>query len=206
MGAIDRGAGKNIDEFREKEEIFGASASAALYCRKALEKVKLPRDNFFDSDYFAYFEDVDLAWRMRLAGFSSFYCPDAKVLHIHGASAKKFSTFQKFHIHRNHYYNIIKDLPLKFAFRALFLMLGRYFILAKGVFLKKGSGSELIKNEGGGSVIKIVPKVWWQVIINLPSLFRKRRIVQKKLAVSNSEIKSWFNKFGVDIKKSVYGD
>jgi len=206
MGAVDRGAGKNVDDFQKEEEIFGASASAALYTRKALEKIRLGKNIFFDSDYFAYYEDVDLAWRMRLAGFSSFYCPSAEVFHIHGASAKKFSTFQKFHIHRNHYFNIIKDLPIRFLFKALLLMLIRYFILIKGVFIKKGSGTELIRTEGKGSVVRIIPKVWWQVIKNLPKLIKKRRIIQRSKAVKNEEIKDWFEKFGMSIQKSVYGN
>lgn len=206
MGAIDRGVGKNVGDFQKEEEIFGASASAALYSREALEKTKLAEGIFFDNDYFAYYEDVDLAWRLRLAGFSSYFCPSAQVLHIHGASAKKFSTFQKFHIHRNHYFNILKNLPTGFLFRTLFLMLTRYFILAKGLIIKKGSGTELVRSEGGGSIVKIIPKVWWQVIISLPKLLRKRKIIQKSKTVKNEEIKDWFKRFGIGISKSVYGN
>jgi hypothetical protein len=70
--AINKGQ-KEIDkgQYNKKEEIFGSSASAALYTRRALEDTRLKEGEFFDNDYFAYYEDVDLAWRLRLAGFKS---------------------------------------------------------------------------------------------------------------------------------------
>lgn len=73
--------------------VFGASAGAALYRRSALEAVAEQgpdgRPSYFDEDFFMYLEDVDLAWRLRLAGWESVYAPDARVLHHQSASSGK---------------------------------------------------------------------------------------------------------------------
>jgi GT2 family glycosyltransferase len=40
----------------------------------------------FDEGFRLYFEETDLCWRLRRAGFSVALCPDAKAVHWHGAS------------------------------------------------------------------------------------------------------------------------
>jgi GT2 family glycosyltransferase len=44
---------------------------------------------YFDNDFFAYKEDVDLAWRMKLYGWKSFYVPEAMAFHYRGATSKE---------------------------------------------------------------------------------------------------------------------
>jgi hypothetical protein len=60
------------------EEIFCPSAGAALYRRAMLDEIALPGGPF-DGRYQASFEDVDLGWRARLAGWSAMYAPAAIV-------------------------------------------------------------------------------------------------------------------------------
>ncbi|MFA4817323.1 MAG: glycosyltransferase family 2 protein [Parcubacteria group bacterium] len=205
MSAINRGQ-KEKDErqFEKEEEIFGASASAALYAREMLEKVKLPGENYFDSDYFAYYEDVDLAWRLRLAGFSSFYCPKAVVYHVHSATGKNYSPFKSFHIHRNQYYNILKDLPFCFMLKALAFMPIRYCMLLASVLRRKGPAAKLTKNTKEEGIVRIVLRSWKQIIKNLPMLMRKRKFIQKNKAVKNSEIKKWLELYQADFKKMIF--
>lgn len=40
----------------------------------------------FDEGYFAYFDDPDLCWRIRRAGWTIGHCPDARIVHLEGAS------------------------------------------------------------------------------------------------------------------------
>ena len=56
---------------KEKIEIEGVCAGAAIYSVKALEAVKLDNENYFDSNFFAYFEDVDLSLRLKSSGFKA---------------------------------------------------------------------------------------------------------------------------------------
>jgi GT2 family glycosyltransferase len=207
MSAINRGQKeKDQGQYENEEEIFGASASAALYTHEALEKTMMPSGDYFDSDYFAYYEDVDLAWRLRLAGFKSYYAPKAKVYHVHSATGKNFSPFKAFHIHRNQYYNIIKNLPASFLLKALALMPIRYFLLVSSVIRKKGPSAKLSQNEQKQSMAGIVFRSWKDVIKNLPRLLKKRNYIQKKRTAKKEEIKEWFQKYRADWRKMIYGD
>jgi GT2 family glycosyltransferase len=207
MNAINRGQKeKDQGQYEREEEIFGASASAALYAREALEKTVLPGENYFDSDYFAYYEDVDLAWRLRLSGYKSYYCPKAIVYHIHSATGKNYSPFKSFHIHRNQYYNIIKDLPLVFLIKALAMMPIRYFLLVSSIIRKKGPAAKLSQNEQKQSVTGIVFRSWKEAAKNLLQLLKKRKYIQKKRVVRNSEINEWFQRYRADWRKMIYGE
>ncbi|MDP6509254.1 MAG: glycosyltransferase family 2 protein [Chloroflexota bacterium] len=88
-------------------EVFGPSAGAALYRRKLFEEV-----GDFDESFFAYLEDVDLAWRARLAGWRCLYVAEATVRHEHSATGAEGSPFKNFHLGRNKVWTILKNYPL----------------------------------------------------------------------------------------------
>lgn len=87
-------------------EVFGASAGAALYRAEMLRAL-----GGFDARYFMYLEDVDLAWRARIAGWQALYAPDAVVRHAHSASAREGSPFKLWHLGRNKVWTIAKCYP-----------------------------------------------------------------------------------------------
>jgi len=60
---------------RQQREVFSPCAAAALYSREEFLKV-----DGFDEDYFPYFEDVDLGFRLRLGGEKCLYVPEAVVV------------------------------------------------------------------------------------------------------------------------------
>lgn len=45
----------------------------------------------FDEDYFMYFEDGDLCYRLRKAGYTNIYYPETTVIHYKGESTKKMT-------------------------------------------------------------------------------------------------------------------
>ena len=80
--ATDRGYGQTLnEEYLKTCEVFGSSASGGFYRRSALEKTggMLP-------EYEAYLEDVDLAFRLRWAGYRCIYEPKSRLLHKRSAS------------------------------------------------------------------------------------------------------------------------
>ena len=87
-------------------EVFGASAGAALYRSAMLREL-----GGFDPRFFMYLEDVDLAWRARLAGWKAVYAPHAIVRHAHSASAGEGSPFKLWHLGRNKWWTIVKCYP-----------------------------------------------------------------------------------------------
>jgi GT2 family glycosyltransferase len=72
----------------EPWEVFSPCAAAALYKADALKCVE-----GFDEDFFCYMEDVDLGFRLRLAGYRCLTVPDAEVLHVGSATTVKRSPF-----------------------------------------------------------------------------------------------------------------
>lgn len=55
--------------------VFGGTGGATLYKTEVFKKIGL-----FDEDFFAYSEDVDIDWRMQLAGYKVWYEKSAVVL------------------------------------------------------------------------------------------------------------------------------
>jgi GT2 family glycosyltransferase len=86
MNFYGHGFHRHYDEpasHRGEEEPIIAACGGAMICR---------RDVFleaggFDEAYFAYFEDLDLGWRMNVLGHDIFHAPDSVVLHEHGATS-----------------------------------------------------------------------------------------------------------------------
>ncbi len=66
---------------RRPGPVFGASGSSAFYRASALRAV-----GGFDPSFGSYYEDVDLAFRLRWAGYSCVFTPDCRVLHEVSAS------------------------------------------------------------------------------------------------------------------------
>lgn len=67
-------------------EIFGVSATAAVYRRAALEAVAAPGGGAFDARLGAYYEDVELACRLRAAGHRALLVPAARARHAGSAT------------------------------------------------------------------------------------------------------------------------
>ena len=74
------------DESRRQSAIFCPTAGAAAYRRTMLDGVRLST-GYFDRTHFMYFEDLDLGWRARLAGWDALFVPDSMVRHKwHGST------------------------------------------------------------------------------------------------------------------------
>jgi GT2 family glycosyltransferase len=85
----------------EPVEVFGASGGACL-----LQEVGL-----FEEAFFAYTEDVDLAWRARLRGWRAVLAPDAVVYHALSATAVEGSPFKRYQLARNRWWSIARNYP-----------------------------------------------------------------------------------------------
>jgi GT2 family glycosyltransferase len=76
------GHGESLTAARlKRREVFGASGSSAFYRRELLLRV-----GSFPRHFGAYFEDVDLAFRLRRAGGLIVFEPASVVLHRGGSS------------------------------------------------------------------------------------------------------------------------
>ena len=90
-----------------EREIFSPCAAAALYRRSAVVAAGM-----FDEDFFCYIEDVDLGFRLRLAGHTARHVPAAVVEHVGSASSgSQRSRFAVYHGHRNIVWCFLKNMP-----------------------------------------------------------------------------------------------
>ena len=110
---------KCINKYEEDKRVFGVCGAAAVFKKDALEKIKVSGE-YFDNDFFAYKEDIDICWRLNLYGFKCYYVHDAISYHGRGMNSSKGiintiknrrsqSEFLKGISFRNHYLMIIKN-------------------------------------------------------------------------------------------------
>ena len=76
--AFDYLNGESVEALESAADPLGPTGGAALYRRSAFEQV-----GGFDEGIFLYYEDLDLALRMRLAGFACLLAPSARGVHAY---------------------------------------------------------------------------------------------------------------------------
>lgn len=78
---FDRGSDEpDKGRYDAPEEVFGITGAAVMLRRSAIDEATVD-GQVFDEDFFAYREDVDLAWRMRGFGYRALYEPAAVAYH-----------------------------------------------------------------------------------------------------------------------------
>jgi len=90
----------------ETAEVFGPCAAASLYHRETFQRL-----GGFDERFFCYHEDVDIAFRFRLAGGICIQKADAIVDHISSGISGKASPFAVYHGTRNRIWTFVKCMP-----------------------------------------------------------------------------------------------
>ena len=93
-------------QYARREEVFAWCGGAALLSVRFLREV-----GTFDERYFMYYEDTDLSWRGRLAGWRYEYVPDSVVRHDHAASSKEGSPMFAHFVERNRFLTLARNAP-----------------------------------------------------------------------------------------------
>ncbi len=164
----DRGEAASDDK-TETEPVFGASGGASLYRAELFSDI-----GTFDEDFFAYFEDVDLSFRARLAGWQILYQPAAIVYHHIGGTSSKVSGLARYHSVKNMYLLYTKDMPSPLYWRYLIL-----FWIAMMLVAFNSLRTRQIKPQIKGMAMALVM---------FPKMLAKRRQIQKGRKVSPSVI------------------
>jgi len=90
----------------KQEDVFSATGGASLYRAEMLRKIGL-----FDEYFFAYFEDVDISFRARLAGWNVIYQPKSLCYHAISATSSRLGSFSRYHSVKNLPILYLKNLP-----------------------------------------------------------------------------------------------
>lgn len=96
---IDEGQGLTDSErYSHYREVFGVSGACLFLRREALEDVAY-KGQYFDEDFFMYKEDVDLSWRLRLAGWQC--AVDGAIVSYHGRGTGVLKRFTHWEVMKN---------------------------------------------------------------------------------------------------------
>ena len=156
--------------------MFGACGAAALYRRRMLDEVSADCGGVFDARFFAFYEDLDLAWRARRRGWKALYRHEALAYHHRGGSAERGDLVRRvallgrsaevrFHVAKNRYLTILRNDSvagylgnLPFILARDLAMLGLIAVSSPGVLLRLwrergvfGNTLALRKLDGGAS-------------------------------------------------------
>lgn len=112
--AQDRGWLRSAAECHPGDDVFGICGAAAILRTDALRAV-----GGFDDDYFLYYEDVDLSWRLRAAGWFIKYVDSAVAYHRHAASTVVGSPLFWYYNDRNRFITLTRHAPLGVVVRVL---------------------------------------------------------------------------------------
>lgn len=166
-----RGHGLMTDNhYMHVEEIFSPCAAAALYRRDAFESV-----GGFDEDFFCYFEDIDLGFRLRLAGHHCLLIPDAVAYHVGSATTGgQHGNFAVYHGHRNLVWTYVKNMPGVLFWLMLPLHIALNLVTIAW-FSLQGKGSVILRAK-------------WDALCGIPRMWEKRRDIQSHRVASVGEI------------------
>ena len=164
----DQGAPLTVE--RGRGESFSACAAAALYRRDALLAV-----DGFDEHFFCYYEDTDLAFRLRLAGHRCLYVPEAVAYHVGSATTGALSAFTIYHSTRNQLWTYVKNMPgpLLWLYLPQHLLVSLLTVLA---YALGGQGRAALAGKRDG-------------IRGLPRVLAQRRRIQAARTASPVEVR-----------------
>jgi GT2 family glycosyltransferase len=176
---FDRGS-KLTDrgQYDQFEYVFGGTGAACLYRRLMLEDIAINGD-FFDSDFFAYREDADLAWRAQLFGWKCLYTPFALAYHVrHVLPEKRSSLSASINMHsvKNRWLMRIKNMTADLYARHWLAITLRDGVVIGGCLFREFSSLR---------AFVIVARLW-QVT------WRKRRIVMRRRRATDEYMAAWF--------------
>ena len=207
QGEADKG------QFEEEKQVFGADGAVPVYRKEALEDVKLrimnqesqpkagpPRAEkfkiqnsiyeYFDENFFMYKEDVDLAWRMRLAGWKAVYTPKAAAYHGRGSGDSM----------ANNYIDIIKERRKINNFAKYLSFKHQRLMQIKNdlpsLLFTKHFPRFIIKELGAWAYMAVFERFLFKILKDLyrdiPVFLSKRKMVMAKKRVAVKEMERWF--------------
>jgi GT2 family glycosyltransferase len=168
--ARQAGTGRRADEALPDMEVLAASGCACLFSAAALARVGL-----FDESFFAYCEDIDLALRLRWAGYAIRLAPSARVLHYHSMTAGRFSVRKVFLVERNHFWVALKNFPLPLLPLVPVTTLWRYALQVVAVLAHRGEMAEFSSQQGVGVLAAAILHAHISCLAGLPRVLRQRR-------------------------------
>jgi len=176
---LDRGADEpDLGQYDAPQDIFGPSGAAALYRVRALHETAID-GQIFDEDFFAYREDADLAWRLRLMGWTSIYVPAAVARHRRRVTPERrsqLSALINYHGVKNRFLLRLNNMTASLYRRDFWRITFRDVQVIVYVLIREWSSL--------GALV--------YVIREFPRLWKKRQLIQSHRKIAGPELDRWF--------------
>ncbi len=177
----DRGFGEvDTGQYDRTEEVFCACGASMLLRREMVEQI-----GTFDPSFFCYYEDTDLSWRARLAGWKVVYTHRSVIYHVHAGTSVEWSPLFTYYVLRNRLFMLIKNAWLGLFMKSFKIFIGNTVRSMWLMMLGRGKQAGCYLNVG----IRI--KVIASFLRHLPVLLSRRRKIRSTAMVGDNEIKAW---------------
>jgi GT2 family glycosyltransferase len=173
---LDRG------QYQRPEEVFAFCGGSVCFRTEALREAGL-----FDEDFFLYYEDTDLSWRLRTLGWSIRYQPSAVVRHIHSASSVEWSPLFVFHTDRNRLLMLTKNARAGQATREVL----RYPLTTLSLALREAARSRHTRRRPPLRPTLLRLRVLGSYLRLLPVMLARRQRLAARARVGRRHLERW---------------
>ncbi|MDQ2957764.1 MAG: glycosyltransferase [Actinomycetota bacterium] len=173
---IDRG------QYDEATEVFTACGNG-MAMRSAVGNEL----GWFDDSFFMYYEDTDLSWRWRSAGWSIRYQPTAVLRHIHSASSKEWSPRWMFFVERNRLLMLTKNATPALALSAFGSYLRAFLVMSA----RSVRETAVRRRRPALGVHLLRLKVLMSFSKHVPHALRDRISMQRRAVTPARELQKW---------------
>ena len=173
---LDRG------QYQRPEEVFAFCGGSVLLRTQALGQAGV-----FDDDFFLYYEDTDLSWRLRSLGWRIRYQPAAVARHIHSASSIEWSPLFVFHTDRNRLLMLTKNAPAGLAAREVL----RYPLTTASLALREVARSRHTRRRPPVRPTLLRLRVLGSYARLLPVMLARRRRIAARASVDRRRLERW---------------
>jgi GT2 family glycosyltransferase len=173
---LDRG------QYQTPEEVFAFCGGSVCFRTGALRQA-----GTFDDDFFLYYEDTDLSWRLRSLGWRIRYQPAAVARHIHSASSVEWSPLFVFHTDRNRLLMLTKNARAGLAAREVL----RYPLTTASLALREVARSRHTRRRPPVRPTLLRLRVLGSYARLLPAMLARRRRIAARASVDRKRLERW---------------
>jgi GT2 family glycosyltransferase len=173
---LDRG------QYQTPEEVFAFCGGSVCFRTEALRQAGV-----FDDDFFLYYEDTDLSWRLRSLGWRIRYQPAAVARHIHSASSVEWSPLFVFHTDRNRLLMLTKNARAGLAAREVL----RYPLTTASLALREVAGARHTRRRPPVRPTLLRLRVLGSYVRLLPAMLARRRRIAARASVDRKRLERW---------------
>jgi GT2 family glycosyltransferase len=172
----------DVGQYEQPVEVFTACGNGM-----AMRTAAGSEAGWFDDDFFLYYEDTDLSWRLRARGGSIWYQPSAVLRHVHSASSTEWSPLWMFHVDRNRLLMLTKDASAGLALRAVL----RYPLTSASMLLRAARAGLRSGSRPAVRPHLLRARVMLSYLRLLGPMLRRRRDVRRSAVVPRGELERW---------------